>query len=113
MLERPLTLDDLVFTNVDGNPVDPSVLSHAFGKIARQAGLNGVRFHDLRHAHASLMLQQGVSVKVISERLGHSGVAITLDTYSHVLPGMQEAAIKRFDEVMEATKVEKPKARVS
>ena len=113
MLERPLTLDDLVFANVDGNPVDPSVLSHAFGKIARQAGLNGVRFHDLRHAHASLMLQQGVSVKVISERLGHSGVAITLDTYSHVLPGMQEAAIKRFDEVMEATKVEKPKARVS
>ena len=87
---------------MEGKPIDPCVLTHAFAKIVARAGLKGVRFHDLRHAHATLMLQQGVSVKIISERLGHSGVAITLDTYSHVLPGMQEAAVKKFDEVMEA-----------
>jgi integrase len=98
---------DLVFSHPDGSPVRPDTVTRTFASIARSVGLPGLRFHDLRHAHASLMLQQGVSVKVISERLGHSGVAITLDTYSHVLPGMQEAAVKRFDEVMGATTVEK------
>jgi integrase len=100
MLERPLTLDDLVFTNVRGNPVDPSVLSHAFGKIARQAGLNGVRFHDLRHTFASLMLLRGAKPKVISEALGHSSVAFTMDTYSHIIDGMQEDAMALLDEVL-------------
>ena len=51
-----------------------------------------MRSHDLRHASASLLLRQGVHPKVVSERLGHSGIAITMDTYSHVLPGMQEDA---------------------
>jgi len=103
MLERPLTLDDLVFANVDGNPVDPSVLSHAFGKIARQAGLNGVRFHDLRHTFASLMLLRGAKPKVISEALGHSSVAFTMDTYSHIIYyGMQEDAMALLDEVLPA-----------
>ncbi len=52
-----------------------------------------VRFHDLRHTHATQLLKQGVHPKIVSERLGHSNIAITLDTYSHVLPGMQEQAI--------------------
>ena len=57
-----------------------------------------IRFHDLRHAHATHMLSAGVHPKVASERLGHSKVGITLDLYSHVLPGMQEDAAARVDE---------------
>jgi len=71
-LGKQLTLDDLVFTSVEGKPIDPCVLSHAFGRMARAAGLEGVRFHDLRHTFASLMLPGGAKPKVISEALGHS-----------------------------------------
>ena len=99
---------DLVFCQLDGSPISPDMVTYTFGQVARRIGLSGLRFHDLRHAHASLMLQQGVSVKLISERLGHSGVGITLDTYSHVLPGMQEAAVKKFDEVMETAAGNEP-----
>ena len=63
----------------------------------RKCGLAGTRLHDLRHTHASLLLAQGVHPKIVSERLGHASVAITLDTYSHVLPGLQEAAVAEFD----------------
>lgn len=91
--------DDLVFANIDGQPVDPSVLSHNFGRIAKRAGLSA-RFHDLRHSYASLMLAAGVHPKVVSEALGLSTVAITLDIYSHVTPGLQEAAAKRLDSVL-------------
>ena len=70
-------------------------------RIARKAGLQGVRFHDLRHTHATLMLQQGIHPKIVQERLGHSTIAITIDTYSHVLPGLQEAAAMRFEEGLE------------
>ncbi len=55
------------------------------------------RFHDLRHTHATLLLRQGVHPKIVSERLGHSNIGITLDTYSHILPGMQESAMVDFD----------------
>jgi integrase len=102
VLGRPLTLDDLVFSIVDGHPLDPSVLSHAFGKIAARAGLKGVRFHDLRHTFASLMLLRGAKPKVISEALGHSSVAFTMDTYSHIIEGMQEEAMALLDEVLPA-----------
>ena len=60
-----------------------------------------MRFHDLRHTHASLMLKAGVHPKIVSERLGHSSVSITLDVYSHVVPGFQQAADKTFDETLE------------
>ena len=95
-----MTDHDLVFAHYDGSPLDPSTVSHAFAKIARRAGLAHVRFHDLRHTHASLMLFQGVNPKVVSERLGHSTVALTLDVYSHVTPGIQEAAALRFEEAL-------------
>jgi integrase len=62
-----------------------------------------VRFHDLRHAHATLMLLQGVHPKIVSERLGHASVGITLDTYSHVIPTMQEEAAKAFDALFPAS----------
>ena len=64
-LGKPLTLDDLVFTSVEGKPIDPCVLSHAFGRIARQVGLGGVRFHDLRHTFASLALLRGAKPKLL------------------------------------------------
>jgi integrase len=62
-----------------------------------RSGLPRVRFHDLRHAHATLLLCQGVHPKVVSERLGHSTVGITLDIYSHVIPGMQAEAALALD----------------
>ena len=59
--------------------------------------MKGLRLHDLRHTHATQLLSQGVHPKIVSERLGHATVAITLDTYSHVLPGMQEEAAQKID----------------
>jgi len=99
-LGRGLTLDSLVFTSVKGTPIDGCVLSHAFGRIVKRAGLERVRFHDLRHTFASLMLLQGGKPKVISEALGHSSVAFTMDTYSHIISGMQEDAMALLDEVL-------------
>ena len=101
LLGKPLSDDDLVFGDIDGTPMDPGTLTHNFARIARRAGVPGTRFHDLRHTFASLMLLAGVHVKVVSEMLGHSSVAFTLDVYSHVIPGLQEAAGKRLDEVLD------------
>ncbi len=101
-LGKCLSLDDLVFASVEGRPIDPGVLSHTFGRIARQAGLKGVRFHDLRHTFASLMLLRGAKPKVISEALGHASVAFAMDTYSHIIEGMQEDAMALLDEVLPA-----------
>ncbi len=66
--------------------------------LAARTSVKVIRLHDARHTHASLMLKQGIHPKVVQERLGHSSIQITLDTYSHVAPGLQEVAAKRFDE---------------
>ena len=68
-------------------------------RLAR-AGVKVIRFHDARHTHASLMLKQGVHPKIVQERLGHASIQITLDTYSHVAPGLQEAAAESFDKLV-------------
>jgi len=83
---------DLVFAAEDGSPTHPQLLTKRFQSDARRAGMPRIRFHDLRHSHASAALQAGVNVKVVSERLGHSNVGITLDTYSHTIPAMAEEA---------------------
>jgi len=101
-LGQPLTPDSLVFANIEGKPIDPGVLSHAFNRMAARARLGNVRFHDLRHTFASLMLLRGAKPKVISEALGHSSVAFTMDTYSHIIEGMQEDAMALLDEVLPA-----------
>jgi len=101
---QPLTLDSLVFGNIEGEPLDPSMLSYEFARIAKLAGLAGVRFHDLRHTLASLMLLRGAKPKVISEALGHSSVAFTMDVYSHIIEGMQSDAMALLDEVLPAGK---------
>jgi len=97
LLGTTLTGQDLVFAHPDGSPLDPSTVTHAFGKLIKKAELPHIRFHDLRHTHATLMLKGGVHPKIVSERLGHANIGITLDTYSHVVPGLQEAAALRFD----------------
>jgi integrase len=83
---------DLVFTLVDGSPVHPERFSREFKRRIDRWKLPHIRLHDLRHTWATLALQAGVHPKVVSERLGHAGVAITLDTYSHVTPDMQADA---------------------
>ncbi|MBM3926689.1 MAG: site-specific integrase [SAR202 cluster bacterium] len=88
----------LVFSYRDGRPILPRGISGAFTKAMRRAGLKGYRLHDARHAHASLMLKQGVHPKIVQERLGHSRIEVTLDVYSHLAPGLQEAAALRFEE---------------
>ena len=70
----------------------PDKLTSAFAALVRGTGISGLRFHDLRHTHATQLLKQGIHPKVVSERLGHATVAITLDTYSHVLPGLQKGS---------------------
>ncbi|MDP7676324.1 MAG: tyrosine-type recombinase/integrase [Dehalococcoidales bacterium] len=99
-LGKPLALDDLVFASIEGNSFDPSLLSHEFARLSKKAGLESVRFHDLRHTFASLMLLRGAKPKVISEALGHASVAFTMDVYSHIIEGMQEEAMALLDEVL-------------
>jgi integrase len=87
-LGKPLTLDNLVFTTIEGKPIDAHILSRAFGRLAQNAGLGYVRFHDLRHTFATLMFLHGAKPKVISEALGHASVGFTMDVYSHIIEGM-------------------------
>ena len=91
---------DLVFSHLDGKPLDPGVVSHTFAKVLKKAKLPHIRFHDLRHTHATLLLKRGIHPKIVSERLGHANIVITLDTYSHVLPGLQERAAEHFDDLV-------------
>ncbi len=91
---------DLVFASAIGTPLEPGTIARTWYRVLDVAGVGHVRWHDLRHAHATLMLASGVHPKVVSERLGHASVAITLDTYSHVLPGLQAAAAEALDAVL-------------
>ena len=100
MLGMILVDDDLIFSDIHGKPLLPNSVTHAWIKMVRRIGLDGVRLHDARHSHASLMLKAGIHPKIVQERLGHSSIQITLDTYSHVAPGLQEAAAARFDELV-------------
>jgi integrase len=86
----------------DGEPLQPNSLTIYWARLVAATSLPRVRFHDLRHAHATHMLANGVHPKVASERLGHSKVGITLDLYSHVLPGMQEDAAAKVDAALQA-----------
>jgi integrase len=80
----------------DGRPINTGTLSTAFRKLAAQLGL-AISFHDLRHLHASLLLKAGTHPKVVAERLGHSTVRLTLDTYSHLMDGLQQEAARKID----------------
>ncbi|MGZ3626551.1 MAG: site-specific integrase [Ktedonobacteraceae bacterium] len=91
------TENDLVFCNV----LHPARLYLMFQRVLEEAGVPHIRFHDLRHSAATILLSMGVHVKVVQEMLGHSRISMTLDTYSHVLPGMQEAAVEKLSGVFQ------------
>ena len=98
-LERQKELSgngNFVFCHSDGTPLDPNQITKKFKQAAKAAGFANLRLHDLRHTHASLLLKGGTHLKVTSERLGHSTIAITANLYSHVLPTVQEEAAQRF-----------------
>ncbi|HKV44302.1 MAG TPA: site-specific integrase, partial [bacterium] len=88
----------LVFCDTHGGPVRKSnLVRRSFLPLIKRAGLPRIRFHDLRHTAATLLLLQGVHPKVVQERLGHSQISVTLDTYSHVLPSMGREAAAKLD----------------
>jgi integrase len=93
---------DLVLAKYDGLPWKPNSICTLFKALVKRANLGHVRFHDLRHSHATQLLRLGVPAKVVSERLGHATIGITMDTYTHVIPGMQEDAAKKIDQALRA-----------
>lgn len=107
---KGLADSDLVFSQPDGRHLLPDSISHAWSKLVPALGLK-VRLHDLRHTHASLMLKAGIHPKIVQERLGHSSISITLDTYSHMMPGSQQEAAARFEEVLRSKRMARPETR--
>lgn len=99
LLGQTLNDADLVFNN-SGKPLRPNTVTYAWERIAARNGIKVIRLHDARHTHASLMLKQGIHPKIVQERLGHASIQMTLDTYSHVAPGIQEAAAESFDKLL-------------
>lgn len=92
--------NDLIVSTSVGTPVIPRNLVRSFYRIVKNAGLKKIRFHDLRHTHATLLLKQGVNPKIVSERLGHTDTRMTLDTYSHLLPSMQKDTANNFGKML-------------
>ena len=82
------------------SPCTPQVVSRAFTQALKAARLPEIRLHDLRHTHATLALRAGIHPKVVSQRLGHATISITLDTYSHAIPAMQEEAAALIAELV-------------
>ena len=92
----------LVFATTTGTPLNPSNLTNrSFKPLLKHAGLPDIRFHDLRHTCATLLLSKGVHPKLVQELLGHSTIAITLDTYSHVLPGIGNQTANAMESALE------------
>jgi integrase len=89
-----------MFTTSHGTPFSPRNLIRYFKQALRDADLPEIRFHDLRHTSASLLLSAGVHPKVVQEMLGHSQISLTLDTYSHVLPGLQDEAAEKMNKLI-------------
>lgn len=93
-----------VVAQIDGKPLKPTSLTHEWTRLIAKTDLPQIRFHDLRHSHATQLLAAGVHPKIASERLGHSTIGITLDLYSHVMPGMQANAAEQVDAAIKAAK---------
>jgi len=89
-----------VFTTSIGTHLDPSVPGQDLDRLLEKAGLEHVRYHDLRHSAATFMLVQGVHPKVVADMLGHSKVGLTLDVYSHVLPSLQAEAVGKIEALL-------------
>jgi integrase len=89
-----------IATHRPGTPIEVGNLRRQFWKLLDKAGLPRMRFHDLRHSCASLLLVQGVPARVVMETLGHSNISITMDTYTHVLPELQRQAAEAMDRAL-------------
>ena len=103
------TAETFICTREDGLPLQPNTLTIYWDRLIAKTALPRIRFHDLRHAHATHLLSSGIHPKVASERLGHSKVGVTLDLYSHVMPGMQEDAAALVDAALREAQ-QKPRA---
>ncbi len=94
-------LGGLIFATEAGTIINPSNLcDRSFRPLLKRAGLRPIRFHDLRHTYATLLLSKNVNPKIVSEMLGHSSISITLDIYSHLLPDMQRTAAKALEDAL-------------
>jgi integrase len=96
----PYSEDGYITANSKGEPLNPNYVYNHFAKMIEKAGVRKIRFHDLRHTHATIMLQLGEHPKVVSERLGHSSIEMTMNTYSHVTPDMQQESSDRFERAL-------------
>jgi integrase len=104
VLEEYLSLinknQGLIFTTASGKPINPRFLIKKFKEAIREAGLPEIPFHDLRHTSATLLLSANDHPKIVQERFGHSTITLTMDQYSHVIPGMQDEAAEKLDRVL-------------
>jgi integrase len=96
-----LSSEDFIFTNADGEPYHPNGISKVFKQLTAKANVPAIRLHDLRHTHASHLIESGANPKVVQERLGHADVVITLNIYSHLFPTTQRNAVDRLTEFYE------------
>ena len=94
----------LVFPNLSGGYLHPNHMGEKFRKLLKEAGLPDIHFHDLRHSAATILLCMGINIKVIQELLGHSDISVTLRTYSHLLPSMQQEVVDTWDGVFQKEK---------
>jgi integrase len=99
-----------MFPGDDGDATQPHAFSQAFDRIVHCAGLPPTRLHDVRHTHASLLIKLGIPVKVVSERLGHAKASFTMDTYQHLLPGMQADAARTYETIMRPNTRRRPRS---
>jgi len=102
--------DDWMFCNTSGRFLNPESISQLSDRTVRRTSLAHIRFHDLRHTHASLLVANGVPIKVVTERLGHAHPAFTMHTYQHLLPGMSAAAANQFAALVASSAGRRPPA---
>ena len=102
LLRLGVALDDdhHVYAKPDGEPGHPTFLTVQFKQFMADNKLPPIRFHDLRHSHATHLLAAGIHPKIAQERLGHSSIAMTMDIYSHAMPNMQQDAVAKLDKVL-------------
>lgn len=92
-------IGDYVFCKTDGSIISRQCVSQSFKRMCNAANVKYRSFHSLRHTHASVLLANNIHPKIVQERLGHSKISTTMDTYSHLIPGMQALAVKVLNEI--------------
>jgi len=101
-LKKGKRLPVWVFASQDGTALDEANVRHMFYRILEKAGLRRIRFHDLRHTFASLLIQQGESLAYVRDQMGHASIQITADVYGHLVPGANREAVNRLDDEVAA-----------